>query len=151
MFKDVTNATGQQVEDGKYIGKLLSVEDGGESTFKQGERRIIWKWNLADYASRQLVRSQDGEAYEFWSFTSDNMGPRATARKNIEALLNRELQPGEAGAGFVDQIVGQKATLLIAKNDNERAVIMSISPFTNGTQKQEPEPVAVAAAAEPEF
>lgn len=131
MLGDVTNSGGSPLEMGKYILKLVRLEDEGESQFKEGERRIKWIFHVAEYGTNPpaVMRKSDGEEYEFFAWNNGKMGPNTFARQWSEALLGRTLAEGESGASIGQEIVGKKAIALIGPNKNGRTSILQIEPL----------------------
>lgn len=67
---------------GLYSAILRDVE---ERTTDDGRMYYLWRFEIETRTGKTIVSKP----------TSTSSGPRSTARSIVEALLNRELEPGE--------------------------------------------------------
>ncbi len=133
-FGKVTNTVGSfkpsNFDDGRHLLELMALEDTEHAQFGPG---LKWVWRLASYPENEQVVDDRGFPYEFWQFTGQGLGiDRKTqgptkARKNVQALLGRELKEGEA-APDADDLIGRKAIAMVQLNDADKLEITKIDP-----------------------
>lgn len=142
MFNDPTNGGGAaDIPDGQYVIRLVRLED-----YEPGQYgpRVKWVFNLWNAQSQQPVVYEDsGQPYEWWRLTSTKTGEKSTARKYMEALLNRQVVPGDSGAALAQEVIGKYALAMIATNEDGYPEIVNIKPYV---QQAQAAPAAAAPA-----
>jgi hypothetical protein len=153
------------LEPGRYVVKLIRHEDLGISAFAKPEdknpaHRIAWVFQVGTDTGQPMV-APDGRALEFKGYTNNATGPRSSARPWIEALLNREIIPGESGAALAQEVIGKKALAMLnvvsaedaAFPDRKNVKVLDMSPFvprgnaaSSAPAPRMPQSTAVAAA-----
>ena len=76
------------IADGVYRAKLLSIEqrEPGENSTTQ---KPYLRWNFEVYTD------EDPDGVDLVKNTSQSFGPKSNARKFVQALLGKPIQPGE--------------------------------------------------------
>lgn len=125
-FEDVRPG-GSPIEDGRYILKVVRLEAADEGQFGPS---IKWVFNMADAATKAIMRDQDGSAYEWFQFSSTKLSTGTKGYSWACAFLNREIQVGESGSAIAHDLVGQKAIAMVGPNAKTmRTCILSIKPM----------------------
>lgn len=147
-FDDV-RADSSPLEDGRYLLKVIRLEAAEEGQFGPS---IRWVFNVADAATKVVMRDNIGDPYEFHQYSSTKLTPRSKAYPWIQAFLGRDVHVGESGAEIARSLVGTKAVAMIGPKDpGGRPVILSIKALPSGATST-PEPVAAAPTqGEPDF
>ena len=102
----LTASTGSiQIDDGVYDATLLSIDEQ-EATAKSPNQNPWFKWLFHVYDSE--------EGQEMTAASSTNFGPKAKARKWIEGLLGKKLEPGEI---FDTESICPRDCQVVIKND----------------------------------
>jgi hypothetical protein len=148
-FDDV-RADSSPLEDGRYLLKVVRLEAAEEGQFGPS---IRWVFNVADAASKAVMRDSIGDPYEFHQYSSTKLTPRSKAYPWIQAFLGRDIQVGESGAEIARSLVGTKAVAMIGPKDpGGRPVILSIKAFSSGSSPTTPAQAAAPATLEdPDF
>lgn len=127
-FQDV-RADASPLEDGRYLLKVVRLEPSDDGQFGPS---IRWVFNVADPATKAIIRDSQGEFYEWHQYSSTKLTPRSKAYPWIVALLGREVQVGESGGAIARELIGKRAVAMVGpKEAGGRAVILSIKPFTS--------------------
>ena len=102
------------VPPGIYKGRFEGTED------RDSERGVYVRWGW---------RNMDGEFADRMVFgnTSTNFGPQAKARKWLEAMLNRQIEPGEEVDP--DDLIGEVYTIRVENTapDNQGRVFDNVA------------------------
>src|SRR5690349_6373849 len=117
------------VEDGAYVLRLMKLEDTADNGYGPGNK---WVWHVYYEASRELIKDEDGEPYEFFQFSSAKMGPKSKAGKWFTALLGRDLEKGEDPQAIVNAAMGKYMKALIGNVEEDgitRTKILNCQPM----------------------
>jgi len=159
MFNDPRDGGFPEISDGQYVIKCERLEDADPGQYGP---RVKWVLLMWDAQTKEPVTWDDGSPYEWWRLTSTKTGPKSTARKWMQAFLNREITNEDTGAGLASEVQGKFALAMISTNDDGYPDIVSIKPHVkqaaaassakaNGRRAAappaEPEPEPVGAAA----
>ena len=87
MAKLVATAGNVQIEDGVYVAQLLSIDVQQPAPTSPYQNPWL-KWRFA-------VENGSAEGMELTAASSTSFGPKAKARKWIETLLGKKLNPGD--------------------------------------------------------
>lgn len=138
-FDDV-RADSSPLEDGRYLLKVVRLEAAEEGQFGPS---IRWVFNVADAATKALMRDSIGDPYEFHQYSSTKLTPKSKAYPWIQAFLGRDITVGESGAEIARSLVNTKAIAMIGPKDpGGRPVILSIKPFSLTAVAAPPPPSA---------
>ncbi len=117
-------------DDGRHLLECRGIEATDHPQYGPG---LKWIWRLETYPELERIVDDRGMPFEFWQFTGTGLGiDRKTngptkARKNVQALLGRELQEGEDSPD-PDDLIGKKALGMVILNEQERLEITKIEP-----------------------
>lgn len=143
---DTVNEGKTFFDPGTYVATLLKLEGTEHKEYGPG---IKWIMALSPDLGEpdDYVVKDDGETVaEFWDQTSRSMTPKAFARRNAEAFLNRVLEADEQLEA--DDLIGKTATITIADKKGTDGKMYSkvaaISPY-----KGKPAPVRTRTRAAP--
>lgn len=137
VFEDVRPG-GSPIEDGRYILKIIKLEPAEEGQYGPS---IRWIFNMADAASKALIRDSQGDAYEWYQFSSTKLSTGTKGHIWASAFLNREVQVGESGAQIARDLLNTKAIAMVGPNPKTmRTCILSIKPFTAAGAAPPPPP-----------
>lgn len=137
VFDDVRPG-GSPIEDGRYILKIVRLEPADEGQYGPS---IKWVFNMADAASKAIMRDAQGEAYEWFQFSSTKLTTGTKGYTWACAFLGRDVQVGESGAQIARDLLGQKAIAMVGPNvKTMRTCILSIKPFVAGAAAPPPPP-----------
>jgi hypothetical protein len=123
-------------EDGRYIVKLLKLEDLPLSELHPDwTPQMRWYFNVATYPDQQVLMGPNELPIEFWQYSSISMTPKSKARPWVEALLGRPLVDDvDKGEQITRDVLGRKAVALIGIGPNGKKAILSIQPFIDPKQ-----------------
>jgi hypothetical protein len=106
------------IAGGEYRARLVKVEEK-PNNFNPSEPQLLWSWRIVE---------AELEDHPLWQYTSQKMGAfedkdsgqtkKSQARKNLEALMSRELVPGEEIDWEVDAF-GLEAILSVIRKPNQ--------------------------------
>jgi hypothetical protein len=137
MFEDVRPGN-SPLEDGRYILKIVKLEPA-EGQFGP---QIKWYFNVADAASKAIIRDSQGEPYEWFGYTSTKTNPGTKTHTWASAFMGRELEIGESGSQLARDLLGKKAIAMVGPSGpNQRTSILSIKPFVATAAAPPPPPV----------
>ncbi len=140
VFDDVRPG-GSPLEDGRYILKIVKLEPADSGQFGPS---IKWIFNVADAASKAIIRDGQGEPYELYQFSNTKLTTGTKGYVWACAFLNREVQVGESGAQIARDLLGTKAIAIIGPNPKTmRTCILSIKPFNAAAAAPPPAPAPV--------
>ena len=155
-FDDVTEG-GSFIESGRYNLKIVSLELV-DSQFDPDKKSVQWSFHCQEVGSGAVLRSSNGEPYEWRQWTSTKLTAPTGGGKATKgylwacAFLGREIQPGDSGSAIWQELIGKKASGLIGPNENGNMKLLSIEPIKGSSQARatraaapEPEPEAAAA------
>ena len=156
MFNDPKDGGFPEIPDGQYLMKCERIEDAEPGQYGP---RVKWVFLLWNAQTRQpVVWDNDGSPYEWWRLTSTKTGQKSTARKWMQAFLNREITAEDTGAGLAQEVIGKYALAMISTNEDGYPDIVSIKPYVKQgaaapaqAPAPAPEPVAAAAPAADPF
>jgi len=72
----------------------------------------------------------EGRPAETDALSSQKMGPRAKARRWLEAHLQRELEEGEDPVRFQAEVVGTRVMGMFGPNEAGKTTLLQVTPFT---------------------
>jgi hypothetical protein len=149
-FQDSINGGGfyTPVEGTMAIGRFLGTEDGPVLTFKEKDgtekvtKNMRWKWLLFNMDGTPLMYAPpapDGtpgteqQHAEVDALSTEATGPKAKARKWVEAHLRRKVEGPVTGAEFTAMIAEAakaeaKVYLVFGKNSNDKIGVANVLP-----------------------
>ena len=126
LFNTPTNQDSFYTPDpGTYILELTAVEEGPELQYGP---TIKWRWNVHDMQGGPVV--YEGRPAETDALSSQKMGPRAKARRWLEAHLQRALEEGEDPALFEGDVIGTRVMGMFGPNEAGKTTLLQVTEFT---------------------
>lgn len=150
-FSNPTDSEYVDVESGKYIAQVASLDDGDD--YGNGPT-IIWVMNLADNSGP--LYNAEGGPLQHRALSSQSLGKRAKARQWAEAFLGQSIA-GMTGDEVTEALVGTVANVLIGPVSTvgadgvavTRQRILSVEPLSAAAAPAKPalkrEPVGAGA------
>lgn len=136
MFNDPNDSSFPEL-DGKYLMRCDRIDEADPGQFGP---RVRWVFSLWDFATQEPVTWDNGDPFEWFQLTSTKTGNKSTARKWMQAFLNREITPDDSGAALAQAVVGKYAEVTVAENDAGYPHIVSIKPYSPKQAKKAPAP-----------
>lgn len=103
----------QLVPPGLYVFRLKEMEGGIPGNPEFGDKpRVRWVFTIEDVIDADDDEADEFIGQEFWAFTSETMGKKATMRAWVEALIGRTVTEDDEITS--DDLIGQRARCTVS-------------------------------------
>lgn len=130
------------IEEGRYLLKLTDIQDvEPNSAHPEWGPGIKFVFAVHDQKREQLLDDEDAPVF-ISPLTGTSTGPKSKARPILEALLGREIEMTDTGAGLAAEALGKWCSALISDNDKGFSTVMKYTAIKPAKKQADEEEAA---------